>query len=163
MDALMTETPKVEYTPSMEQLRDAWRAMFYEGVAPAPAVEDAEWDDERMYAQYDRALAAHDPERDAERDAKLRKRIVQLEDDVALWRSLQRDMSRVVWCILQRHPEGLTFTDREIAKAPVHPELWVTLSHDQRSRTITTPPSTTAPSIAEHHVAAWGPTAGDDS
>jgi len=48
-----------DYTPSTEDVRDLWKWQFYEGIADDEAVKDAGWDDDRIYAQFDRWLAGH--------------------------------------------------------------------------------------------------------
>lgn len=45
-----------EYTPTTEQVRDLWENSLSHGCANREAKTDADWDDERMIAQFDRWL-----------------------------------------------------------------------------------------------------------
>ena len=49
-----------EYTPTTEEVRNGWVSCAFEGGAGMSdaAYEDAQWDDERAEAQFDRWLAA---------------------------------------------------------------------------------------------------------
>lgn len=46
------------YTPSLDEGRRAWVACLFEGAASAKAQADAEWDEERAGAQFDRMIEA---------------------------------------------------------------------------------------------------------
>lgn len=49
-----------EYTPTTDEVRDAWWFHILEGIASTAASDDADWKEERALAQFDRWLAAHD-------------------------------------------------------------------------------------------------------
>lgn len=54
-----------EYTPTTEEVREAWNAAVVEGAAPRGALVDSDWGDQaKTDAQFDRWLAARDAERD---------------------------------------------------------------------------------------------------
>jgi hypothetical protein len=48
-----------QYTPTTELVRDIWLSALWEGIA-GEGTEDAQWDEDRRLAQFDRWLAAHD-------------------------------------------------------------------------------------------------------
>lgn len=51
-----------DYTPTTEHIRETWIHTLIEGCAHPEAKVDANWDDDRMAAQFDRWLAKRDAE-----------------------------------------------------------------------------------------------------
>jgi hypothetical protein len=47
-----------DYTPTTEEVFDAWEAALWEGIADNKSRADADWDGDRMRAQLSRWLAS---------------------------------------------------------------------------------------------------------